>query len=189
MLEIITQIYSECGASMLYSRYTKQIQEVLVAPLSAAEIVTAFIAASVVRSTLITTLILAASFALVHVLPVNWPLFIGAIFVITVLFGAFGYIIGLFAETYNHVSAGITFVLTPLIFVSGIFAPLSFLPPGVRRYALLNPMVYLIDTLRGAFTNSSDIPIGIAMGITTFLAILTLAVAYILTRRGFRLRT
>ena len=188
MLQVIEQTYGECSSSIFQGRFMGSIQELVVAPLSAAEILTAFIAAAVLRALFIAGLVLAVGGVLVHTLPTNWWLFLGVTLLVAILFGAIGYIFGLMAERYDHVAAFTTFVITPLVFVGGVFTPLHLLPVPIQRISVINPMFSMIDALRASFTGRSELPLPATLGAIALLTIVAVAIAYRLTARGYKLR-
>ena len=188
MLQVIDQTYGESSSSLFQGRFMYSIQELLVAPLSALELVTAYVAASVLRALAIALLIMGVGFVMVHTLPQNWVMFFGMIVLVSTLFGATGIIFGLLAEKFDHIAVFTTFVITPLVFVGGVFTSAQFLPPLVRRISLFNPMFYMIDAFRFAFTGRSDVPIAVSLGIVTALAVVALAIALRMTATGYKLR-
>jgi len=188
MLQVIEQTYGECSSSLFQNRFMGSIQELLTAPLSPAEIVTAFIAAAVLRAIFIAGIVLAVGAIMVHTLPVNWPLFLGVTIMTAVLFGSVGFIFGLKADKYDEVAAFSTFVVTPLVFVGGVFTPLRLLPAQIQRISLINPMFSMIDALRASFTGHSDLPLPITLSVIAVLAVGSAAIAYRLTAIGYKLR-
>jgi ABC-2 type transport system permease protein len=188
MLQVIDQTYGESSSSVFQGRFMSSIQELLVSPLSAAEIVTGFILAAVLRALAIALLILAVGFVMVHTLPQNWFLYFGMTVLVSALFGGIGIIFGLLAEKFDHIAVFTTFVITPLVFVGGVFTSMQFLPPLVRRLSLFNPMFYMIDAFRYAFTGRSDVPLGLSVGIVAVLAALAVGTALRMTAVGYKLR-
>jgi ABC-2 type transport system permease protein len=188
MLQIIEQTYGECSSSLFQNRFMGSIQELLVAPLSAAEIVTAFIVAAVLRALFIAALVLGVGAVMVHALPLNWPLFLGVTMMVAVLFGSIGFIFGLMADRYDNIAAFSTFVITPLVFVGGVFTPLHLLPPAIQRISIVNPMFSMIDALRASFIGHSELPLSITLSVIGTLALLSLAIAYRMTVVGYKLR-
>ncbi len=188
MLQVIDQTYGESSSSLFQGRFMYSIQELLVAPLSAIEIVTGYIVASILRALVIALLIMGVGFVMVHTLPQNWVMFFGMIVLVSTLFGAIGIIFGLLAEKFDHIAVFTTFVITPLVFVGGVFTSAQFLPPLVRRVSLFNPMFYMIDAFRYAFTGRSDVAVGISLGIVVALTTLALAIALRMTASGYKLR-
>jgi ABC-2 type transport system permease protein len=188
MLQVIDQTYGESSSSLFQGRFMLSIQELLVSPLSAVEIVTGFILAAVVRALVIALLILLVGFVMVHTLPQNWWLFFGMTIVVATLFGAIGIIFGLLAEKFDHIAVFTTFVITPLVFVGGVFTSAKFLPPIVREISLFNPMFYMIDAFRYSFTGRDDVPLGLSLGIVGILTVVALGVALRMIGMGYKLR-
>jgi ABC-2 type transport system permease protein len=188
MLQVIDQTYGESSSSLFQGRFMLSIQELLVSPLSAVEIVTGFILAAIVRALVIALLILLVGFVMVHTLPQNWSLFFGMTIVVATLFGAIGIIFGLLAEKFDHIAVITTFVITPLVFVGGVFTSAKFLPPVVREISLFNPMFYMIDAFRYAFTGRDDVPLGLSLGIVGLLTVVALGVSLRMIGMGYKLR-
>jgi ABC-2 type transport system permease protein len=188
MLQVIDQTYGESSSSLFQGRFMASIQELLVAPLSAVELVSGFIVASVLRALVIAGLILGVGFVMVRTLPQNWVLFLVMIVLVSGLFGGIGIVFGLLAEKFDHIAVFTTFVITPLVFVGGVFTSMQFLPPLVRRLSLFNPMFYMIDAFRYAFTGRSDVPLGLSVGIVSALTLLAVGTALRMTAVGYKLR-
>jgi ABC-2 type transport system permease protein len=188
MLQVIDQTYGESSSSLFQGRFMQSIQELLVSPLSAAEIVTGFIVSSILRALLIAMLILGVGFIMVRTVPQNWFLYFAMTILVSALFGAIGIIFGLLAEKFDHIAVFTTFVITPLVFVGGVFTSAQFLPPFVRQVSLFNPMFYMIDAFRYSFTGRSDVPLGISLTIVTLLTVVALGVALRMTATGYKLR-
>ena len=188
MLQVIDQTYGESSSSLFQGRFMSSIQELLVSPLSAVEIVTGFLLAAIVRAVVIALLILAVGFVMVHTLPQNWPLYFFMTVLVATLFGSIGLIFGLLAEKFDHIAVFTTFVITPLVLVGGVFTSAQFLPPLVRAVSLFNPMFYMIDAFRYAFTGRTDVPLGLSIGIVSALTLASLAVALRMMGTGYKLR-
>ena len=188
MLQVIDQTYGESSSSLFQGRFMASIQELLVSPLSAAEIVTGFIVAAIVRAFIIAILISAVGFVMVHTVPHDWVLYVFMTTAVATLFGAIGIIFGLLAEKFDHIAVFTTFVITPLVFVGGVFTSAKFLPPLVRQVSLFNPMFYMIDAFRYSFTGRSDVPLGLSIGIVVALTVVSLGIALRMTATGYKLR-
>ncbi|HEY5258788.1 MAG TPA: ABC transporter permease, partial [Candidatus Baltobacteraceae bacterium] len=140
MLQVIDSSYGECSSSVFQGRFMQAIQEMLIAPMSAFEMVAGYVLGSLVRSLVIAVLITVLGLILVHTLPSNWPLYLLVLCVVSVLFSSLGIIFGLMAEKFDHLAVLTTFVITPLTFVGGVFTAATLLPPFLRRAELFNPM-------------------------------------------------
>jgi ABC-2 type transport system permease protein len=189
MLQVIDQTYGESSSSLFQSRFLNAIQEMLIAPMSGFEIVSGYVVAAVLRALIIAGLILGVGYAMVHTLPQDWVLFFGAVILVAILFGSLGIVSGLLAEKFDHIAVLTTFVITPLVFVGGVFTTSQFLPPLVRQISYFNPMFYMIDALRYSYTGRSDVPLLTSLGVVAGLAALALGVALFMVERGYKLRS
>jgi ABC-2 type transport system permease protein len=97
-------------------------------------------------------------------------------------------ILGLLAEKFDHIAILTTFVITPLVFVGGVFTSVQFLPEPFRVASFANPMFYMIDAFRYSFTGHGDVSLGAALSVVTALAVGATAVALIMVARGHKLR-
>jgi ABC-2 type transport system permease protein len=188
MLQVIDQTYGESSSSLFQGRFMSSIQELLVSPLSAVEMVTGFVVAAILRALAIALLIMGVGFVMVHTLPIDWWLYFFMTVLVATLFSAIGIIFGLFAEKFDHIAVFTTFVITPLVFVGGVFTSAQFLPPFVRQVSLFNPMFYMIDAFRYSFTGRSDVPLPVSIAIVSILTFASMAVALRLTVAGYKLR-
>ena len=189
MLQVIDSSYGECSSSVFGSRFMNSIQEMLVAPMSAYEIVFGYVLGSLTRALLIACLIMGLGFALVHTLPRDWMLYFSVIVVVGILFSALGIIFGLLAEKFDHLAVLTTFAITPLVFVGSAFTPAQFLPPSILRFEYFNPMFYAIDAFRYSYTNASYLPLWLSLTVITGLAVLSLSIALRMALVGYKLRT
>jgi len=189
MLQVIDQTYSESSSSVFQGRFMNSIQELLIAPLSATEIVCGYVVAGVVRAIFIALLITALGAVFVHAAPQNWALYVVTVGLVAVLFSALGIIFGLLAEKFDHIAVLTTFFITPLVFVGGVFTTLSMMPPLVREISQANPMFYMIDALRHSYIGRGDAPLAVSLGVVAAIAATAFVVALRMTATGYKLRT
>ncbi|MGZ3496069.1 MAG: ABC transporter permease [Vulcanimicrobiaceae bacterium] len=189
MLQVIDSSYGECSSSIFQGRFMNSIQEMLIAPMSAYEMVFGYVLGSVARAIVIANMIMLLGVVLVHTLPDNWPLYFGVMIVVSILFSALGLIFGLMAEKFDHLAVLTTFVITPLTFVGGTFTSAQLLPPVIRNFELINPMFYTIDAFRYSYTGQSYLPLGLSMSVIFVLAAIAMAIALRMTVTGYKLRT
>jgi ABC-2 type transport system permease protein len=178
MLQVIDGAYAEASASVFQGRFQHHIEELLIAPMSALEIVLGFVGAGIVRAFVVAAIITVLGAIFVHTLPL-----------VAALFASLGVIFGLMANKFDEVASLTTFAITPLVFVGGVFTSIQFLPPVVREASLFNPMFHMIDAFRFAYTGTSDIPLSISIGVVVALTAVAFATALRLVAIGFKLRT
>jgi ABC-2 type transport system permease protein len=189
MLQTIDSSYGECSSSVFQGRFMNSIQEMLIAPMSAFEIVLGYVLGSLVRAYFIAGLITVLGAVLVHTWPQDWLLYFVVLTIVSILFSSLGLIFGLVAEKFDHLAVLTTFIITPLTFVGGVFTSAQMLPPLLRRLELFNPIFYTIDAFRYSYTGNSYLPLPISLGAIALLAIVALAVALRMMAVGYKLRT
>jgi ABC-2 type transport system permease protein len=189
MLQVIEQTYGEGSSSIFQGRFQNWIQELLIAPISAFELVLGYVVAGVLRAIFIAILIAILGVVLVHTAPSNWLLFFAVVVVVAVLFASLGIVAGIMAEKFDHLAVTTTFFITPLVFVGGVFTSTQFLPPVARALSLFNPMFHMIDALRYSYTGLGDAPLWVSLVVICTLAALAFAAAYRMAAVGYKLRT
>jgi ABC-2 type transport system permease protein len=189
MLQVIDSSYGECSSSVFQGRFMNSIQEMLIAPMSAYEIVFGYVLGSLARAYLIAVLITALGAVLVHTWPEHWLLYVAVLTMVSVLFSSMGLIFGLMAEKFDHLAVLTTFIITPLTFVGGVFTSASMLPATLRNLELFNPIFYTIDAFRYSYTGTSYLPLAISVSAIGVLTVCALAIALRMTAVGYKLRT
>ncbi|MDQ6768157.1 MAG: ABC transporter permease [Candidatus Eremiobacteraeota bacterium] len=188
MLNVISSSYDESSSSLFQQRFMNSIQELLIAPLSYVELIVGFLTGSVLRGLVIGNLVMLIGLVLVRTAPHNALIYGYFMCMTALLFSAFGMIAGLLGKTWDNLAIFTTFVITPLTYIGGVFSSISLLPPLLQRIALLNPMVYMIDGFRYSYTGAVDVNLAVDAVVVTVLALIALAVAFVLTKRGVNLR-
>lgn len=189
MLSIFTESLNNASFGIYLPKFTGTIYEVLSAPVSALEIVLAYVGAAATKSILLAVVILAtASFFIpIHVAhPVAMVLFL----LLTALtFCLFGFVIGIWAQGFEQLSFIPMLVVTPLTFLGGAFYSIDMLPPAWRAASLLNPVVYLISGYRWTFYGIADVNVAASFGMTLGFFLVCLAAASWIFRTGYRLKS
>ena len=188
MLQVIDSSYGECSSSLFQGRFMNSIQELLIAPMSAFEMVAGYVLGSLARALLIAGLITGLGIVLVHITPRDWLLYLVVIAMVSIWFSALGLIFGLLADKFDQIAILTTFVITPLTFVGGVFTSAKMLPPALRNFELFNPIFYTIDAFRRSYTGESDLPIAFSLAMIAVLASIAFAIVLRMTAIGYKLR-
>ena len=189
MLSVLTESVSNGSFGIYMPKWAGTIYELLSAPVSTPEILLGYVGAAATKSVLIGLVILLTStfFVPLHILH---PLGMIAFLLLTsVSFSLFGFMLGIWADSWEKLQIVPLLVVTPLTFLGGSFYSISILPPMWRTITLFNPVVYLISGFRWSFYGLSDVSIGVSLGfIAGFLLVCLLIVSWML-RTGWRLKT
>ena len=188
MLAILTESLSNSSFAIYFPRFTGTVFELLSAPVAWWEAVLGYVGAAATKSVIIGSIILVTSNLFVDV-RVEHPLLMLAFLVMTaVSFSLFGFILGVWADTWEKLSIVPALVITPLTFLGGSFYSISMLPPLFQTLSLFNPVVYLISGFRWSFYENADVPVGISLAMTLGFLLLCLAIVRWIFKTGYRLR-
>jgi ABC-2 type transport system permease protein len=189
MLSLLSESISNASFGIYLPKWSGTIYELLSAPVSFVEVVLGYVGAAATKSVLLGALILITarvfvSYQIVH--PV-WAL--GFLVLTAVTFSMFGFIIGLWADSFQKLQTIPLMVVTPLTFLGGAFYSISMLPPFWQKLTLINPVVYLISGFRWAFYGQSDVNAGISFAATLGFLAVCLAFVWWVFKTGYKLKT
>jgi ABC-2 type transport system permease protein len=106
----------------------------------------------------------------------------------TPTFSLFGFIIGLWADSFQKLQVVPMLIVTPLTFLGGAFYSINMLPPLWQKITLLNPVVYLISGFRWSFYGVADVHIAISIGMTFGFLIIYLTFVWWVFKTGYKIR-
>ncbi len=188
MMALLQNSFSAASSGIYFPKWIGSIYEMLSAPLSYIEITAGYVLAATTRALLIGIIIylVALFFTPLPVLHPFWAL--GFSILVSFVFAMFGFVVGLWANSFEQFNIIPTFVIAPLAFLGGVFYSISMLPPFWQTVTLFNPLVYMINGLRWAFFGITDVhPLWSAIVILIFMTILIGIIAWIF-KTGYKLR-
>lgn len=188
MLTVLQQSVSNASFGIYFPKFSGTIYEYLVAPTGWIEVALGFVGAAAAKAMLIAVIILLTSFFFVGV-HIAHPLWTVAFLVLTATaFSLLGFIIGLWARSFEQLQIIPLMVITPLVFLGGAFYSASMLPAPWNVIARFNPVLHLISGFRWAFFDLSDVPVGVSLAaVGAMIAVLLAAIRWIFLT-GWRLR-
>jgi len=188
MLSVFTESISNASFGIYFPKFTGTIYEVLSAPMSSLEIVTAYVGAAATKSIALGLIILVTA-SLFTPIEIQHPGWMVAFLVLTaVTFSLFGFIIGIWAQSFEQLQFVPMLVVTPLTFLGGAFYSIDTLPAAWRTATLFNPVVYLISGFRWSFYGTSDVDVTVSLGATLGFLVICLALVAWTFRTGYRLK-
>ncbi|MBF0138512.1 MAG: ABC transporter permease [Magnetococcus sp. DMHC-1] len=186
---IIQHAFQNTSSSLIQMKYLGMLQSDLLAlPLKPVQIVLAFTGAAILRGLLVGVGILLVSRCFVTFSIVKPLLLLGATLVMAAIFGLVGLLTGIWAKSFDQVALVGNFILTPLVYLGGVFFANSMLPAGWQTVPLFNPVFYLVDLFRHGVLGVGQTPPGNAI-IAVLLVLLGLFIlSVLLFRFGWRLK-
>ena len=189
MLSLFTESLSNASFGIYLPKFTGTIYEVLSAPVSAFEMVLAYVGAAATKSIVLGLVILATANLFVPVSIVH-PFWMIAFLVLTATtFCLFGFILGIWADGFDQLQFVPMLVITPLTFLGGAFYSIDMLPQAWRTFSLFNPLVYLISGFRWSFYGTEDVPVGVSLAVTAAFFLAFLGIVAWIFKTGYRLKT
>ena len=189
MLSIINASFASASSALYFMRFTRGIEEVLIAPFSYLEMLVGFVGSAVMRALMVAALILLTGFlfgSVSLVNPIGFVLYVSAIAAIFVLLGI---IVALWAESFEQLQVLNTFVITPLTYLGGIFYSISFLPPTAALITKFNPFFYFADGIRSSMIGYSEANTMIGLWVITGLVVGFGILLTQLFKRGWKIRS
>lgn len=189
MMTMAQNAFANTSSSMVISKVQGNIVDVLMPPLSSAEIFVGYITGSIVRGLSVgffTSLVLSL-FVEIHISSVFF-VFVYAVLG-TMLLGSLGLAAGIWSEKFDHIAAVTNFVVTPLTFLSGTFYSIKSLPEPWQSFAAYNPFFYMIDGFRAGFTGHADgnMLMGTAILVAANIALCTLVLWML--HKGYKIKS
>jgi ABC-2 type transport system permease protein len=189
MLSVLTESLSNASFGIYMPKWAGTIYELLSAPVSWLETLMGYVGAAATKSVLLGLIILVTARLFV---PFNiaHPVWMMAFLLLTsVTFCLFGFVIGIWADDFQKLQIIPMLVVTPLTFLGGSFYSINMLPPLWQKVALFNPVVYLISGFRWSFYGTSDVSVGVSLGMTLVFMLACLGAIWWIFKTGYRLKS
>ena len=189
MLSLLTESISNASFGIYFPKFTGTIYEILSAPISTLEIVIAYVGAAATKSVVLGLIILATATLFVPIQVVHPVWMVAFLLLIATTFSLFGFIIGIWAKSFEQLNFIPMLIVTPLTFLGGAFYSIDMLPEPWRTVTLFNPVVYLISGFRWSFYGTSDVGVAVSLVATLGFFFLCLGAVAWIFKTGYRLKS
>lgn len=189
MLAVITNSYSNVAFVMFTSKFfNRTIDEILVSPTPPSIIVAGLILGGIVRGVLVGILVLLVSLFFSHLTVASIFILSSFLILTSLLFSLGGLINGVYAKSIDGVNIVPTFVLTPLVYLGGVFYSTNSLTGLWQTLTHYNPIFYIINGFRHGFLGFSDVSIYTSFGVLIALNVIFAGIAWYLIKIGLGLK-
>lgn len=189
MMAVINNAYVNTVSSVYMMRFSKSIEEILVAPIPNYLILLGFCSVGVTRGIIVGLLVTVVALFFTHLHIYNILITFAIVILSAVLFSLAGFLNALFAKKFDDIAFIPTFILTPLSYLGGIFYPVSLLPGIWHKLSLFNPIVYMVNAFRFGIVGITDIPVSIAFIILLGFSLVLLILNLYFLHKGTGLKT
>ena len=189
MLSLLSESISNASFGIYMPKFAGTIYELLSAPVSWVEVLLGYVGAAATKSVMLGLLIMGTARLFVSY-DVAHPVWLVVILVLTATtFSLFGFIVGLWADSFQKLQVVPLLIVTPLTFLGGAFYSISMLPPLWQKITLFNPVVYLISGFRWSFYGVADVPIATSIAMTLAFLLICLTFVWWVFKTGYKLRS
>jgi len=188
MMASIQNAFANSSSSFVMGKVMGHIVDYLIPPLGAFELLFAFTLGAIIRGICVG---IVAYLTILIFVPLSFHNFFIAFFYLFMgcaMLGLLGVLCGIISDSFDHMSAMTSYVITPLTFLSGTFYSTNSLPEFWKNVSHFNPFFYMIDGFRYGLTSHHDgnLTIG-ACYIVAVNAILA-TIIYKMFKVGYRIK-
>ena len=189
LMGIINNSFANVSSSLFMSRYLGNIVDLLVAPITPSQMIFAYTFAAMLRGLLVGSVVTLISLFFAP-LPFAHP-FLAVLMgcLASFLFAQFGIIAAIYSNSFDALSMYSNFLILPLIYLGGVFYPISILPPFWENLSRANPLFYLIDGFRYALIGVGEVPLLFSFAFACCVSLALFGWAAFLIKKGHRLRS
>ncbi len=189
MMSIMNNAYANVVSSFFGAKFQKYIEEMLVAPIPSIVILLGFITGGIARGLLVGLIVTVIALFFTELKIHNLFIICSVVLMTAILFSLGGFINAIFAKKFDDISIIPTFILTPLIYLGGVFYTINLLPDFWRFVSMLNPILYMVNTFRYGMLGVSDVSVTKAFVIITLFIILFAVISLCLLNKGVGIKT
>lgn len=191
MQAVVTNAYANTSFTFFQSKFfARSIEEILVSPTPPWLLIAGFVSGGIIRGVLVGTIVLLVSLLFTHLyLPIaNLGLIFIFGFLTALVFALAGLVNGIYAKSMDAINIVPTFVLTPLVYLGGVFYSVHSLPSFWQYITYVNPIFYLINGFRHGFLGTSDVPLLTSLGVLLFMIAALIGINWYLLKKGLGLK-
>jgi ABC-2 type transport system permease protein len=188
MMQVLLNTFGNSSSSLIQSKYTGNIIYILMAPITPFAMYSAYLFASIIRGLVV---------AIAVYMTISWfaPLLIYNIFWIIyfLIIGAsitagLGIIAGIICQKFDQLAGFQSFVIVPLIYLSGVFFNSSNFQGVWKILMFYNPFMYIVSGFRAGFIGDAHMNINFAIIFVTIASLLVNFLGYFLLKKGVKIK-
>ncbi len=188
MMSVITNSFSNVVSSFYSSKFQKSVEELLVSPVPNYIMLSGYVAGGVARGLSVGLLVTGLSLVFADLSIESVGLTLSVLLLTSIFFASLGFLNALYANSFDDISVIPTFVLTPMIYLGGVFYSVDMLSGIFKTLTAFNPIVYIVSAFRQGVLGISDIHVELSLGILFSCCILSISLCLYLLKKGKGLR-
>jgi len=155
MMQVIIHAYINPSYSIFQSRDNQYLEDPLTTPMHYSSMVVAYVLGGMIRGLFMGIVIAGITMAIFGFWVTNPVLFVLFLVFTSATFSSIGVMFGQWSSNIEDVGNVMSYVLSPLLFIGGVFFSIDLIPSDiVRTLSYLDPLTYVIDGFRYAMIGS-----------------------------------
>jgi len=189
MMAVIQNAFANTSSSIIIAKIQGNIVDVLMPPISPAELTAAYALAGATRGLMVAVIVAAAMAPIASIGLTN--AFAELFFAVaaSLMLSLVGLATGIWADKFDHIATVTNFIITPLAFLSGTFYSVRDLPDIWITISQFNPFFYAIDGFRYGMLGISDSNIWVGAAVLTAVNVALWVLCHQLFVRGYKLKS
>ena len=158
MMQVILHSYINPAYSLFSSRNDKYIEDPMTTPMRYSTMVISYVLGGMIRGLTIGLVIAVSTMLLFHIGVYDLPLFLLFLVITPAIFASIGVILGQWARNIEDVGNIMSYVLSPLLFLGGVFFPIGMVPASWLQWvSWLDPLTYIVSGFRYAMLGGAEV--------------------------------
>ncbi len=188
MMQVLLNAFSNSSSSIIQSKYTGSIIYVLMAPITPFSIYSAYLIAAIIRGLIVGIAVFLGIMWFGANVPKCWIAILYFLIFGASITAGLGLTVGILCDKFDQLGGFQSFVMVPLIYLSGVFFnPHNF--SGMWQLATrLNPFMYIVDGFRYGFIQHSSYNVEFGAIFVFIFALLINGVGYLLMKKGIKIK-
>lgn len=188
VLWVVPFAFGHTASALLGARFFRFLEEILVSPLPEWAVMAGYVAGGVIRGILVGVAAAITTLFAAHLHVSSVLVSVAALLLAALVASLGGFVTALFAQSFEQVQVIQLAILTPLMYLGGVFNPVAALPDWAQKLSFANPLLYMVNAVRYGLLGATDVPVGAAFWVMGATAILLLFAALALLARGKGIR-
>lgn len=188
-MQVVNSSFSNPAFAFVIAKNVGNIIDLQIVPIKAWGVGIAYALAALTRSVVTLAIALLATAWFIPGLSIEHPLYTIVGIVITgIQFGMFGVVVGCYAKNFETLTFITTFIMQPMIFLAGVFYPVSTLPRPWSVISLFNPIHHNVNLIRYGVTGYSDVSPLISFGFVAAVSVALFVIMNFATKKCIKMQ-
>jgi ABC-2 type transport system permease protein len=184
---LINSSFSNPAFALIISKNVGTIVDLQLVPIQPWRVGLAYALAAFTRGIVTLAVALLATVWFIPGLTIHNPLiFIAALFLTGIEFGMLGVVFGMRAKNFEALTFMTTFIMQPMIFLAGVFYPVSTLPRPWSFISLFNPVHHNINLLRYSTIGFTDVAPWISLVVVISISTALFTLMHFVTKKSIK---